>query len=226
MRVKLEILALVLGFLGIVGTIVITAIPLWRVSAFIGANIIVMEDRWEGLWMNCFKQIDRMQCKEYDSLLILSPELQAGRGLMVASIVVVFIAFVITICGTKMTSCCNDSPASKAVTLAIGGCFYLLGCLTVMIPVCWVAHTVISDFYNPMLVDGQRRELGAALYLGWATAGLHLVTGVILLVRFCQRRSRIEETYMGAYTIAAPSKVGSVHLSRTASSTHKHMEYV
>lgn len=216
---------MVLGALGIVGIIAITAIPLWRVSAFIGANLIVMEDRWEGLWMNCFKQIDRMQCKVYDSLLILPPELQAARGLVIASIVVAVIAFVITISGTKVTSCCGDNPAAKTTTLAVGGCFFLLACLTTLIPVCWVAHTVIRDFNNPALMDAQRRELGAALYVGWATAGILLATGVILLLRFCQRRSKEErQSYSGGY--ALEPRADSVYLQRAPSSTHKTMEYV
>ncbi|XP_072313658.1 claudin-4-like [Eucyclogobius newberryi] len=226
MRVKLDILALVLGGLGIVGLIAITAMPLWRVSAFIGANLIVMEDQWEGLWMNCIKQIDRMQCKVYDSLLILPVELQAARGLVCASIVLALVAFVITVVGTKVTACCDDSPEAKMTTLAIGGCIFLLACLTTMIPVCWVAHTVIRDFYNPTLVDAQRRELGTALYVGWATAGILLATGVILLLRFCQRRGKREGgDYPGAYALA-PSAADSVYLQRAPSTTHKAMEYV
>lgn len=226
MRAKLEVLALVLGGLGIIGTIAITAIPQWRVSAFIGANLIVMEDLWEGLWMNCYKQIDRMQCKVYDSLLILPPELQAARGLTVASIVIGVIAFVITISGTEVTSCCEDSPAAKTTTLAVGGCLYLLACLITLIPVCWVAHTVIRDFNNPALMDAQRRELGAALYVGWAAAGILLVTGLILLLRFCQRRSKEGEgqVYSGVYPLE--TKEDSVYLPGALSSTHKHVEYV
>ncbi|XP_033847453.1 claudin-8-like [Periophthalmus magnuspinnatus] len=225
MRAKLEILALVLGSLGIIGIIAITAMPQWRVSAFIGANLIVMEDRWEGLWMNCFKQIDRMQCKVYDSLLILPVELQASRGLMCASIVLAVIAFIITISGSEVTSCCIDHLEAKTTTLATGGVFFLLACLTTLIPVCWVAHTVIRDFNNPILMDAQRRELGAALYVGWATAGILLTTGVILLLRFCQRRGEEKGgLYPGEYALVPTA--GSVYLNRVPSSTHKTMEYV
>ncbi|KAJ0063565.1 hypothetical protein NL108_003891 [Boleophthalmus pectinirostris] len=226
MRAKLEIVALVLGSLGIIGIIAITAMPQWRVSAFIGANLIVMEDRWEGLWMNCYKQIDRMQCKVYDSLLILPPELQAARGLVCAAIVIALIAFAITISGTEVTSCGNDSPSAKTILLVVGGVFFLLACLTTLVPVCWVAHTVIKDFYNPTLMDAQRRELGPALYVGWGTAGLLLAAGVILLVRFCQRREMEEKegVYPGAYDLAP--KADSVYLQRIPSSTHKTMEYV
>ncbi|KAK7882964.1 hypothetical protein WMY93_029138 [Mugilogobius chulae] len=175
--------------------------PLWRVSAFIGANL--MSWRTGGRAVDeLLKQIDRMQCKEYDSLLILPPELQAARGLACATIVIAVIAFVITLCGTKRTSCCGDSLAAKTTTLAVGGCFFLLACLTTLIPVCWVAHTVIRDFNNPVLMDAQKRELGAALG---------------------ERRKMTEDSIL-AYALAP--KADGVYLQRAPSSTHKTMEYV
>lgn len=229
MRAKLEVLALVLGFIGLFGTITVTALPMWRVSAFIGANLIVMEVLWEGLWMNCFRQANiKMQCKAYDSLLILPPELQAARGLMCVSIVLVFISLVITWCGTQRSKCCDDNIKSKNITLAFAGSLYLLSFLTTLIPVSWVGHTVISNFYNPLVVDSRKRELGEALFIGWATSGVLLITGIIILVSYSKRRSQEEEAYTDAYVMAAlsPQKEESVRLERTPSSFHKHQEYV
>lgn len=83
-----EIAALCVGLVGLIGAAATTGLPMWKVTAFIGENIIVMETRWEGLWMNCFRQANiRMQCKVYDSLLFLPPDLQAARGLMCCSLV-------------------------------------------------------------------------------------------------------------------------------------------
>lgn len=228
MRAKLEVLALVLSGIALIGTIVATALPTWKVSAFIGANLIVMEDRWEGLWMNCYKQIDRMQCKVYDSLLILPSELQAARGLMCVSIILVVIALFITACGTKKSSCCDDNVKGKNITLALAGSLFLLSCLTTLIPVSWVGHTIIRNFQNPTLVDAQKHELGSALYIGWATSAILLITGIILLVSFSHRRMKEEEPYTDAYLMAARSvpKEDSVNLERTPSSFHKHHEYV
>ncbi|XP_042343188.1 claudin-17-like [Plectropomus leopardus] len=229
MRAKLEVLALVLGFIGLFGTIAVTALPMWRVSAFIGANLIVMEELWEGLWMNCYRQADiNMQCKVYDSLLILPPELQAARGLMCVSIVLVVISLSVTGCGTKKSNCCGDNRRSKNITLAVAGSLYLLSFLTTLIPVSWVGHTVIRNFYNPTVLDSQKRELGEALFIGWATSGILLITGIILLFSYSKRRSKEEEPYTDAYLMSARDvqKEDSVYLGRTPSSTHKHQEYV
>ncbi|XP_039987429.1 claudin-17-like [Xiphias gladius] len=229
MRAKLEVLALVLGFIGLFGTVATTAMPMWRVSAFIGANLIVMEELWEGLWMNCWSQADiKLQCKVYDSMLILPPELQAARGLMCVSIVLVVISLCVTGCGTQRSNCCGDNIKSKNITLVFGGSLYLLSCLTTLIPVSWVGHTVIRKFYNPLVMDAEKRELGPALFIGWATCGILLITGIIILFSYSKRRSQEAEPYADAYLMALGDarKEGSVYLERTPSSFHKHQEYV
>ncbi|XP_042269114.1 claudin-17-like [Thunnus albacares] len=229
MRAKLEILAMVLGIIGLAGTIAATALPMWRVSAFIGANIIVMEELWEGLWMNCYRQADiKMQCKVYDSLLELPAELQAARGLMCVSIVLVVFSLLITGCGTKKSICCNDNMKSKNITLALGGCLYLLSFLTTLIPVSWVGHTVIRNFYNPNVLDSEKRELGEALFVGWTTSAILLITGIIFLFSYSQRRSKEEEPYADMHVMVARdvSRADSVYLKKSPSSLHKHQEYV
>lgn len=229
MKAKLEILALILGFLGLFGTITITALPTWKVSAFIGANLIVMEELWEGLWMTCIRHIDiRMQCKVYDSLLILPTELQAARGLMCVSIALVFIALIVTACGIQRSNCCRDNTKSKNITLAFGGCLYLLSFLTTLIPVSWVGHSIIKQFYNPTVLEAQKRELGEAIFIGWGTAGVLLATGIILLFRYNKRRSKEEENYNDPYLMEEKSveKEDSLYLAKTGSSLHRVQEYV
>uniref|UniRef100_A0A667XJT7 Claudin n=1 Tax=Myripristis murdjan TaxID=586833 RepID=A0A667XJT7_9TELE len=226
---KLEVVAIVLGFVGLFGTITVTALPMWRVTAFIGANLIVMEVLWEGLWMNCYRQADiRMQCKVYDSLLILPPELQAGRGLMCASIILAFFALIVSGCGMRITSCCRDNVKGKNVTLAVGGCLFLLACLTTLIPVSWTSHTIIRNFYNPQVQDSQKKELGEALFVGWATGAVLLITGIILLCRFSTRRSKDELHNADTYVMAERESLNedAVDLDRKPSSFYKEHQYV
>lgn len=228
MKAKLEVLALVLGFVGLFGTVAATAMPMWKVSAFIGANLIVMEELWQGLWMNCFRQADvRMQCKIYDSLLILPAELQAARGLMCVSIVLVAVALFVAGCGTRKSSCCDDNVKGKNITLASAASLFLLSCLTTLIPVSWVGHTIIRNFYNPVVIDSEKRELGAALFVGWATSGVLLITGLLLWLSYNRRTSKEERAYVDDYVMAPMSfKEASVSLNRTPSGSHKHHEYV
>ncbi|XP_052376519.1 claudin-like protein ZF-A89 [Oncorhynchus keta] len=159
----LQILGIALAIIGWIGDIIICALPMWKVTAFIGNNIVTAQIFWEGLWMNCVLQsTGQMQCKVYDSMLALPQDLQAARALVVISILVAVIGILLSIAGGKCTNCINDEAAKSKVAIASGVFFQVAGILC-LIPVSWSANTVIRDFYNPLLTDSQRRELGASL---------------------------------------------------------------
>lgn len=173
-------LGFVLAIIGSLGSIIVCALPMWRVSAFIGANIVTAQVFWEGLWMNCVMQsTGQMQCKIYDSLLALPQDLQAARALVVIAIIVCAFGVLLGIVGGKCTNFVEDERAKAKVAIA-AGIVFICGGVLVLVPVCWSANTTIRDFYNPITVNGQRRELGAALYIGWGTAALLLLGGGLL----------------------------------------------
>ncbi|KAL2096331.1 hypothetical protein ACEWY4_008479 [Coilia grayii] len=173
-------MGITLGMIGFLGSIVICALPMWRVTAFIGANIVTAQIIWEGLWMDCVMQsTGQMQCKIYDSLLALPQDLQAARALVVISIIVCVFAVILAIAGGKCTNFVEDEVSKAKVALASGITFLIAGVL-VLVPVCWTTNTIIQDFYNPILTNAQRRELGAALYIGWGTAAMLLLGGGLI----------------------------------------------
>ncbi|XP_026170185.1 claudin-8-like [Mastacembelus armatus] len=179
-----EIAALCVGLIGLTGAAVTTGMPMWKVTAFIGPNIIVMETLWEGLWMNCYRQANiRMQCKVYDSLLILPPELQAARGLMCCSLALSGLGFLVGLAGMRCSSCFQGGHRVKTVILMVAGGLQLMACICVFIPVSWTGHIIIRDFYNPLLIDAQRRELGEALYIGWVSGALLFASAMLFVCR-------------------------------------------
>ncbi|XP_029922754.1 claudin-8 isoform X2 [Myripristis murdjan] len=197
MKAKLEVVAIVLGFVGLFGTITVTALPMWRVTAFIGANLIVMEVLWEGLWMNCYRQADiRMQCKVYDSLLALSPDLQAARGLMCCSLALGGLGLLISLLGLQCTSCIQNNDRAKRLVLIIAGSMVIMACICVLIPVSWTGHVIIRDFYNPLLIDAQRRELGEALYIGWVSSAFLFAGGCMFICCNLQSEDKGSDRYM------------------------------
>nr|XP_056714234.1 claudin-8-like [Euleptes europaea] len=204
----LQITGLILGGIGAVGTFAITGMPQWRVTAFIENNIVVFETIWEGLWMDCIRQADiRMQCKVYDSLLALSPDLQASRGLMCVASVLAFIAFAVAILGMKCTQCTGKDDRVKGYILLAGGIVFIIAGIIVFIPVSWVARNIIRDFYNPVVSVAQKRELGEALYIGW-TSAFCLIAGGAILCCFCGCNEK-----SGTYQYSVP-------LQQTACSSH------
>ncbi|XP_076138859.1 claudin-3-like [Alosa pseudoharengus] len=185
--IGLQILGIALALLGWVGVILVCALPMWRVTAFIGNNIITSQTIWEGIWMNCVHQsTGQMQCKVYDSLLALTSDLQAARALVVVSIVVGIVGLLMSFAGGKCTNFIADEAGKARAGIAAGVVLMVSGILC-LVPVSWTASTIIRDFYNPLLNDAQRRELGSALYVGWG-AGLLLVLGGALLCTSCPPR--------------------------------------
>ncbi|KAL3970891.1 cathepsin L [Sarotherodon galilaeus] len=157
--IGLQILGVGLAVLGWIGNILICMLPLWKVSAFIGNNIVVAQTIWEGLWMSCVVQsTGQMQCKVYDSLLALPPDLQAARAMIVISILFSLFGLLLSVVGGKCTTCVGDKMAKARVAISAGFFFILSGAL------CLVT----------------RRELGACLYVGWGAAGLLLIGGSLL----------------------------------------------
>lgn len=200
MSMGLEISGTLLAVLGWLCTIVCCALPMWRVSAFIGSSIITAQITWEGLWMNCVVQsTGQMQCKMYDSLLALPQDLQAARALMVISIIVGALGMLLSVVGGKCTNCMEDETVKAKIMITAGAVFIVAGML-IMVPVSWTAHNVIRDFYNPLVASGQKREMGASLYIGWAASGL-LCLGGGLLCCSCPPRSN-DKPYSAKYSAA------------------------
>uniref|UniRef100_A0A7N6BNI4 Claudin n=1 Tax=Anabas testudineus TaxID=64144 RepID=A0A7N6BNI4_ANATE len=199
----LQMLGTALCIIGWIGAIVTCALPQWRVTAFIGQNIVTAQTTWEGIWMSCVVQsTGQMQCKIYDSMLALPQDLQAARALVVVAIVIAIFGIILGIVGGKCTNFVENEYSKAKVAIAAGAVFICAGVL-VLVPVCWSANTIIRDFYNPIMTDAQRREIGASLYIGWATAAL-LILGGGLLCSSCPRKDSPEYPvkYAGARSVA------------------------
>ncbi|NWZ37047.1 CLD8 protein, partial [Brachypodius atriceps] len=176
----LHLTGLLLGGAGMVGTLAATAMPQWRVSAFVDGNIVVFETVWEGLWMDCVSQLGlRLQCKFYDSVLALPPPLEALRALMCAASALAPLAFLAATAG--LTRGQRGPRALGAFIPAAGLAFLLTGAL-VLIPVSWTGAAIVRDFYDPAVPGPLKRELGAALYVGWGSGALLLAAGAV----FCR----------------------------------------
>ncbi|XP_016145497.1 claudin-4-like [Sinocyclocheilus grahami] len=134
-----QILGLSLAIIGFLGAILSCALPIWKMTAFIGANIVTAQIIWEGLWMNCVVQsTGQMQCKIYDSLLALPQDLQAARVLVIIAIIICLFALVLGIAGGKCTNFVKREDSKAKVAIASGVIFIIAGVL-VLVPVCWSA---------------------------------------------------------------------------------------
>ncbi|KAJ8399624.1 hypothetical protein AAFF_G00410350 [Aldrovandia affinis] len=191
-------LGMAMCVLGLLGAVVSCILPLWRVTAFIGNNIVTAQVMWEGLWMSCVVQsTGQMQCKVYDSMLALSRDLQASRALMVVSVLLAVSGLLASIVGGKCTNCMEQGSAKTRMMVTAGVLFTAAGLLSLVSP-SWTAHRVIQDFYSPLVLQAQKRELGAAIFIAWGSAALLLIGGGFL----CSSCPKKEEGEVGRYKLA------------------------
>ncbi|KAL3970899.1 platelet-activating factor receptor [Sarotherodon galilaeus] len=180
---------LVLAIIGVLGSIITCVLPMWRVTAFIGANIVTAQIIHEGLWMSCVIQsTGQMQCKVYDSMLALPKALQTSRALVIIAILLGFFGILFGVVGYSCSNCMMDQRKKSKVTRASGVIVIIAGVL-LLIPVSWTAHIIIHEFYNPILI-AQRMDLGSSLYIGWGSAGLLFLGGGLL----CSSRPHMNDT--------------------------------
>ncbi|XP_034048970.1 claudin-5-like [Thalassophryne amazonica] len=180
LTVCLESLGLTLCVAGSVLVMAACGMPTWKVSAFIDSNIVVAQTIWDGLWMTCVVQsTGQMQCKVHDSVLALTRDLQTARALTVLSAALGFAALAVTVTGAQCTTCVADSAVKRRVVRA-GGIVYAASGLFVLVPLCWIANNIIVDFHDPHVASSKKREIGAAIYTGWAAAALLLLGGAVL----------------------------------------------
>ncbi|XP_065815974.1 claudin-like protein ZF-A89 [Labrus bergylta] len=125
--------------------------------------------------MNCLVQsTGQMQCKVYDSMLALSSDLQAVRALVIISIIVGVLGILLTIAGGKCTNCVEDEVSKAKIGVAAGVTFIIAGVMC-LIPVCWTANTIVRD--NPFWMASLKRNMGAALFIGWGASALLILGG-------------------------------------------------
>ncbi|XP_012688437.1 claudin-9 [Clupea harengus] len=175
-----EILGMILAVAGWLGVMVACCLPMWRVVAYVGQNIVMAQVVWEGLWMSCVVQsTGQMHCRIHDSMLGLPHDLQAARALTVSALLLGVLGIALAVAGAKCTNCTHDPASKPRLALASGAAFVAAG-LLLLVAVCWTANVIILDFHNPLLEETQKREFGNSLYFGWAASCLLLLGGALL----------------------------------------------
>lgn len=217
----LEILGMILAVTGWLGVMVACGLPMWRVAAYIGQNIVISQVIWEGLWMNCSVQsTGQMHCKVHESMLGLPVDLQAARALVIVSMVLCIVGIGLSVAGAKCTNCSRDASSKPRLVVSAGVIFVVAG-LLLLVAVSWTAHVIVLGFRDPLLEETGKREFGNALYFGWAASCL-LIIGGALLCCSCPPRAAIATSGRGAM----PSQVNYYPVKSASVNGYTRRDYV
>lgn len=206
----MHMLASALALLGWTGALLSCIMPMWSVTAFIGTTIVTSEIMWEGIWMSCVVQsTGQIQCKPYESTLALSSDLQAARTLTVMSVLLGAVGLVLAFIGGKCTIFMGSSKRSKARIATAAGVTLIVAGILCMIPVSWSAGIVVQTFYNPLMTNSQRREIGGAIYVGWGASVVLILSGGMLCTTICKDKKEDDSGPSVKYLIVRSSQAGS-----------------
>ncbi|XP_050181970.1 claudin-3-like [Myiozetetes cayanensis] len=168
---------LVTAIVGWVATIIICALPMWRVTTCSSSTTMAPQSYSDGLWVTCSYD-GTGQCRSYSSLLEITPDLQVARVMVVTSLITAFASLLISVVGRDFGSCMGGVDKNR-YTAVSGALFFTAGVL-ILVPIAWTTSNIINNFYTPMSAEAVSRELGAAIYIGWIAVLLLLSGGIIL----------------------------------------------
>ncbi|XP_016849549.1 putative claudin-24 [Anolis carolinensis] len=179
-RTTLQLAGILLCLLGWVLSCLTTYLPLWK---SLNLELNELEIWTMGLWQACvFQEEGGMQCKEFDSFLALPPELKISRILMFTSDGLGLSGLLLSGLGLDCLKIGEQQQRLKRRFLFLGGIIFWVSGVTAIVPVSWVAHTTVQEFWDESIPDiVPRWDFGEALFVGWF-AGFCLVLGGSLLI--------------------------------------------
>ncbi|CAN9507981.1 unnamed protein product [Ophioblennius macclurei] len=176
-----QVLALALALLGILGAAAATLLPNWQVSegAWPGGMAAAAARRMRGLWTDCvWFGSGAFSCAVQSSPLALPVHLLTARAAMVLCCLVALVGLCLAALGLKCTHWGGGHRAKAYTAMAAGACF-VLASLLCLVAAAWFTNEVIAAFLTADPPDGSKYQPGGALGLTFVSAGFLLAAGVI-----------------------------------------------
>uniref|UniRef100_A0A665U5F5 Claudin n=1 Tax=Echeneis naucrates TaxID=173247 RepID=A0A665U5F5_ECHNA len=154
-----------------------------------------------GLWGTCVVQdLGGLECRPYDSLLGLPPDIKLARILMCVTLAAGLLGLVLAVPGIHLVNSCpgrwDDLRFKRALKMS-GGSLNLVAGILGLIPVSYIAHLTVVRFFDESVPDVLPRwEFGDALFCGWTAGVLHLAGGTLLLSScLCLQKTPIYDSH-------------------------------
>ncbi|XP_017679524.1 PREDICTED: claudin-4-like [Lepidothrix coronata] len=172
---------LVTAIVGFVATILICALPMWRVTTCLGSNNVGTQSYTDGLWVTCVNDgTGQSQCRYYSSQLEISPDLLIARPLVVTALITTFAAIIIFVMRGAFSGCMGGNRGNRGAIIALTGSLFFTSAILILVSVSFTASNIINNSYTPTGPEAVSRELGAAIYIGFIAFALLLASGIVL----------------------------------------------
>ncbi|XP_076836076.1 claudin-4-like [Brachyhypopomus gauderio] len=207
---RMQMIGSAFALVGWLGVLLCCSIPMWRVATIVGTNIVSSHIIWEGIWMSCVGQsTGHVQCSFYESMMTLSSDLKAAQGFILGSILTGALGLILAFVGGKCSRFLDyRGEVKKNRVAAAAGVALLIAGLLCFISVSWSTGVVVQIFHDSQMADNQRRDIGAAIYVGWGASILLLMGGGVLCATSCPLKT-VDDSPSVKYMIARSSQAGS-----------------
>lgn len=183
----LQLLAFILAVSGVSGVLAATLLPNWKVNAYAGPNIVTAIVQVQGLWVDCtWYSTGMFSCTLKYSILSLPVHVQTARATMVLACVLSAWGICTSIAGMNCTHLGGDTHTKSKISFAGGVCFITAG-ISGLIPTVWYTKEIIANFLDLTIPESHKYEPGGALYIGFISAMLLLISGVIFCTSYIQK---------------------------------------
>ncbi|XP_062270743.1 putative claudin-24 [Scomber scombrus] len=148
----------------------------------LSTDLLTTETYELGLWGTCVVQeLGVQECRPYNSMLGLPPDIMLARILMCVTLAVGLLALLLAVPGMHVVNSCTGRRCKWVMRMA-GGALCLVAGVLGLIPVSYIAHLTVLRYFDESLPEMLPRwEFGDALFCGWTAGVLHLVAGTLLL---------------------------------------------
>ncbi|XP_028461411.1 putative claudin-24 [Perca flavescens] len=190
----------------------------------LSTELLATETYELGLWQTCVVQeLGVLECRPYDGLLGLPPDIQLARILMCVALATGLLALLLAIPGVHAINSCHgqvqDRRCKRALKMA-GGVLSVVAGILGLVPVSYIAHLTVVRFFDESVPEVLPRwEFGDALFCGWTAGVLHLVAGTLLLTSClclqkedCNTPGHVPLVRVGAQLGRPPIRTKSVYV--------------
>ncbi|XP_049760387.1 claudin-20 [Loxodonta africana] len=175
----LQLFAFGMALSGVSGVLTATLLPNWKMHVDRGSSIITATVQLQGLWMDCtWYSTGMFSCTLKYSILTLPSHVQAARATMVLACILSALGICTSTVGMTCTRLGGDIKTKSRASLAGGICFLSAG-ISGLIPTVWYTKEIIADFVDPTVPESNKHEPGGAVYVGFISAVLLCISGMI-----------------------------------------------